>query len=58
MCFGYGAALYATEDDLHLLMTPGNGARAIDKEHVKYPVHRIPNDFRIVDSARTAIVLS
>jgi hypothetical protein len=41
MCLGYGdwpAALYATEDDFHLLITSGNGARehGVDEEHVKY----------------------
>jgi hypothetical protein len=30
----------------------------MDKEHMKCIVHRIPNDFRIADSARAAIVLS
>jgi hypothetical protein len=29
-----------------------------DKEHVKCVVHRIPNDDRIVDSSRAAIVLT
>jgi hypothetical protein len=29
-----------------------------DKEHVKCVVHRIPNDDRIVDSSRAAIVLN
>jgi hypothetical protein len=29
-----------------------------DKEHVKCTVHRIPNDFRITDSARAVIMMS
>jgi hypothetical protein len=30
----------------------------MDTEHVKFIVHRIPNDFRIAGAARAAIVLS
>jgi hypothetical protein len=55
MCLGYGdwpAALYATEDDFHLLITSGNGAREpwVDEEHVKCTAHQIPNEFRIAFS--------
>jgi hypothetical protein len=38
--------------------TSGNSAsRECDKEHVKCIMHSIPNVFRIVDSARAAIVV-
>jgi hypothetical protein len=71
MCFGYydvSAALYATMNDSHLLITSGNdgASHESNKGHVKHVVQRIPNDFRIVDSpndfrivdsARAAIVL-
>ena len=41
-------------------MTSGNRARShdSDREHVKWTMHRIPNDFRIADAARAAIVFS
>jgi hypothetical protein len=41
--------------------SPGNRAPAMSatkEEHVKCIVHPIPNDFRITDPARVAIVLS
>jgi hypothetical protein len=62
MCLGYGdwpAALYATEDDFHLLITSGNGARAMGStSSVKCTAHQILNEFRIAYSAQAAIVLS
>jgi hypothetical protein len=62
MCFGYddvSAALYATMNDSHLLITSGNdgASHESNKGHVKHVVHSIPNDFPIVDSARAAFVL-
>jgi hypothetical protein len=35
-----------------------SAGHAMDEEHMKCIVHRIPNDSRIADSARAAIVLS
>jgi hypothetical protein len=55
MCLGYDwpAALYATEDDFHLLITSGNGAsHGVDEEHVKCTAHQIPNEFRIAHQPR------
>jgi hypothetical protein len=55
MCLGYGdwpAALYATEDDFHLLITSGNGAREPwGRRRACGTAHQIPNEFRIAYSA-------
>jgi hypothetical protein len=64
MCFfgnrGRSAALYATVDDSHVRTTSGNNAPGhdCDKDHVKYIVPYILNDFRVKDSAHAAIVLN
>jgi serine/threonine protein phosphatase PrpC len=63
MCCSYGdgsAARYATVDDSNVLIYIRQHCASYerDKEHGKSIVHRIPNDYRIANSARAAIMLS
>jgi hypothetical protein len=50
---GTAEAVYAAVNDSHVLIMSSNSVPAMnfDKEHAKCIVHRIPNDFGIVDSA-------
>ncbi len=51
------AGLDATAYHSDVLVVSGS-SHECDKEHAKCIVHRIPNDYRITDSARAAIVYS
>jgi hypothetical protein len=64
MCCSYedgSAMLYATVDDSNvptISIRQHCASHERDKEHAKFIVHRIPNDYRIADSARATIVPS
>jgi hypothetical protein len=62
MCLGYGDGFAAKRNEGRFLLahyvTQRCASHEFDREHVKCVVHRIPNDDRIADSARAAIVLS